>query len=194
MVPRAGVENPHEMELSAINWGRIGGALLSTSYSRRSPAGGIFACRHGKAREKKPTTHPSPGAQAPSPPGMCAACCPMQKHCTPPCGPRQLVAGHPPAPGGRLRAGGIKRSNTKQSYFFLLEMYSFSNRRTHFGPPSSSQASRWACVSGRQDTGAGLGGAGGRPAPSRLPPLMLLETESCGHTVRGTVQRTPGPL
>ena len=57
-------------------------------------------------------------------------------------------------------------------YFFAV-MYSSRSRRTHLGPPSSSQASRWAWVSGRHDTGAGLGGAVGRPAPSRLPPLAL---------------------
>lgn len=60
--------------------------------------------------------------------------------------------------------------------YFFAAMYSSSSLRTHFGPPSSNQASRWACVSGRHDTGAGRTGAGGRPAPSRLPPLMICQT------------------
>ena len=59
MVPRAGVENPHEMGLSAINWGRIGGALLSMSYPRRSPVVCIFARRHGKAMEKEASYPPA---------------------------------------------------------------------------------------------------------------------------------------
>lgn len=40
----------------------------------------------------------------------------------------------------------------------------------------------------------GPGWRRGAAAPSRLPPLMLLETESCGHTVHGTARRTPAPL
>ena len=66
------------------------------------------------------------------------------------------------------------KSGVRNIYLCRDAMYSSSSLRTHFGPPNSSQASRWACVSGRQDTGAGRGGAGGRPAPSRLPPFMLV--------------------
>ena len=87
----------------------------------------------------------------------------------------------------------LHRQSSAAARPFFAAMYSSNSLRTHFGPPSSSHASRWAWVSGRQDTGAGRGGAGGRPAPSRLPPLMLLETESCGHTVHGTAQRTQAP-
>lgn len=60
----------------------------------------------------------------------------------------------------------------RKDYLLRAAMYSFNNRRTHLGPPSSSHASRCSCVSGRHATGAGLGGAGGLPAPSRLPPFM----------------------
>ena len=85
------------------NWGR------SFVYELFAPVASRWHFRMPpwQSQGEKPTTRPPPGAQAPSLRGMCAACCPMQKHCTPPCVPRQLVAGHPPAPGGRLRAGGL---------------------------------------------------------------------------------------
>ena len=65
-----------------------------------------------------------------------------------------------------------QNNHARNIYLLRVAMYSSNNRRTHLGPPSSSHASRWAWVSGRHDTGAGRAGAGGRPAPSRLPPFM----------------------
>lgn len=43
------------------------------------------------------------------------------------------------------------KSGVRNIYLCRDAMYSSNNLRTHFGPPSSSQASRWAWVSGRHE-------------------------------------------
>lgn len=43
------------------------------------------------------------------------------------------------------------KSGVRNIYLCRDAMYSSNSLRTHFGPPSSSHASRWACVSGRHE-------------------------------------------